>query len=117
MPKKAKKKKPATKKAPSVQKQLADLCEMVNKLSRRIGELQLEIGALHGLINAMPAPSPETPYPIAPPVHPWPNVPEPQNPNPWGPTWQPPFGPDCKSKRPPSGLMYNSHPTHADREC
>lgn len=107
MPKKAKKKKPA-KKAPSVQKTLADLCEMVNKLSLRVGELQLEIGALRGLINAMPAPPPAMPYPT---------VPVPQNPNPWGPTWQPPYEVSCKSKRPPNGLMYNSHPAHADREC
>lgn len=44
MPKK--KKKTRAKRKPTVQEQLLALCELVNKLSDRIAQLQLEVGSL-----------------------------------------------------------------------
>lgn len=99
MAKKAKKKAP-TKRAPSVQQTLVDLCGMVNRLSQKVAELQLEIAALRNtppLVKIVPAPPPIT----------WPNVPQPDGTNPWGPTWKPPYEVTCESKGLPPGLMHN----------
>ena len=41
-----KKKKTQTKRKPTVQEQLLELCALVNKLSEKIAQLQLEVGSL-----------------------------------------------------------------------
>lgn len=72
---------------------------MVNKLSQRVSELQLEIAALRNtppLVKVVPAPPPVT----------WPNTPPQDNTNPWGPKWQP-VEVTCESKGLPPGIMRN----------